>query len=235
MKNTKLFVALAVVMVTLFSCSSAIELNDEWKNENFKTLKGKKILVAYKTDNMITKQRFEKDVADQLQAIGVDATPSYIAFPSALKHQQERTEAEMAEVIKTITDAGYTGVVVSVLKDQAQQTESTTTGGYTTGGYYPSYYGGYYRGFGSYYGGVYGYGHGYGYGSMYVPQETTTRVVDVYLFETVTYNLDLPDNEELVGAISVKMTDPSSYSQVAPKYAKMIAKQFEDTEVGEKK
>ena len=75
-----------------------------------------------------------------------------------------------------------------------------------------------------------GYGHGYGYGgsSMYVPQETTTRVVDVYLFETVIYNLDLPDNEELVGVVSVKLTDPESYSKVAAKYTKAVAAEFTD-------
>lgn len=222
---------LALVVVTLMSCSSAIELNDEWKNENFKTLNGKKVLVIYKTDNMVTKQRFEKDVAEQLKKIGVDATPSYIAFPEYMQPQKKQpTKAEVDVIIQKILDAGYSGAVLSALKDQSKQTESTTTGGYTTGGYYPAYYGGYYRGFGSYYGSVYGYPYGYGYGGTYVPQETTTRVVDVYLFETVIYNLELNDKEELVGAVSVKLTDPDSYSQVAPKYAKIIAKQFEDVQ-----
>lgn len=231
MKNNKLYLILAVVAATLMSCSSVLELNDEWKNENFKTLNGKKVLVIYKTDNMVTKQRLEKDIADQINKAGGDATPSYIAFPEYMQPQKkEHSQAEIDAIVKKITDAGYSGIVLTALKDQSQQTESTTTGGYTTGGYYPAYYGGYYRGFGSYYGSVYGYPYGYGYGGTYVPQETTTRVVDVYLFETVIYNLELDDSEELVGAVSVKLTDPDSYSQVAPKYAKIIAKQFEDVQ-----
>ena len=227
MKNTKLLFVFAILMTTLLACSSSFEIADKWKNDNFSTLKGQKVLVIYKTENMVTKQRFEQDLAEKLRSVGVDATESYKAFPKHM-HKQVRDEAEMADVVKMITDAGYHGVVLTALKDQAQQTESTTTGGYTTGGYYPSYYGGYYRGFGGYYGSVYGHGYGYGGGGMYVPQETTTRVVDVYLFETVIYNLDLPDNEELVGVVSVKLTDPESYSKIAGKYTKAIAAEFTD-------
>ncbi len=228
MKNTKLIAVFAILITTLLSCTSSFEIADQWKNDKFKTLKGQKILVIYKTENMVTKQRFEQDVATQLRKAGIDATESYKAFPQHM-HKQVRDEKEMEQVVKMITDAGFHGVVLTTLKDQAQQTESTTTGGYTTGGYYGGYYPSYYGGFGGYYGSVYGYGHGYGgyYNSgVYVPQETTTRVVDVYLFETVTYNLDLPDTEELVGVISVKLTDPESYSEVAGKYAKAIAGQF---------
>jgi len=235
MKNTKLLVVFAILITTLLACSSSFEIADKWKNDNFKDLKGKKVLVVYKTDNTVTKQRFEQDLAEKLRSVGVDATAAHKAFPKSIQHKQVRDEVEMAEVVKLISDAGYHGVVLTTLKDQAQQTESTTTGGYTTGGYYPSYYGGYYGGFGSYYGSVYGHGYGYGgYGGMYVPQETTTRVVDVYLFETVIYDLDLPDNQELVGVLSVKLTDPESYSKVASKYTAAIAAEFTD-EVKEKK
>ncbi|MFK5879476.1 MAG: hypothetical protein QM478_08270 [Flavobacteriaceae bacterium] len=230
MKNIKLLFVFTIITTILLACSSSFEIADKWKTDNFSSLKGEKVLVLYKTENTVTKQRFEKDLANELRAVGVDATEGHIAFPEWLRYKEARTEAEIAEVIKVITDAGYKGVVLTVLKDQAQQTESTTTGGYTTGGYggYGGYYGGGYYGggFGSYYGGMRGYGYGYGGGSMYVPQETTTRVVDVYLFETVIYNLDLPDNEELVGVVSVKLTDPESYSKVAAKYTKAVAAEF---------
>lgn len=228
MKNTKLIIVFAILVTTLLSCSSSFEVADRWRNENFSTLEGQKVLVIYKTDNMVTKQRFEQDLAEKLRSVGVDATEGYKAFPKHM-NKQVRDEAEMAVVVKMITDAGYHGVILTALKDQAQQTETTTTGGYTTGGgYYGGYYPSYYGGFGGYYGSVYGHGYGYGggYGGMYVPEETTTRVVDVYLFETVIYNLDLPDNEELVGVVSAKLTDPESYSKVAGKYVEAIAAEF---------
>jgi len=230
MKNTKLLVVFAILITTLFACSSSFEVADKWKNDNFKDLKGKKVLVIYKTENTVTKQRFEQDLAKKLRDVGIDATEAHKAFPKSIQHKQVRDEVEIAEVVKKIKDAGYSGVVLTVLKDQSQQTESTTTGGYTTGGYggYYGGYGGYYRGgFGGYYGSVYGHGYGYGgYGGMYVPQETTTRVVDVYLFETVTYDLDLPNEEQLVGVVSVKLTDPESYSKVAGKYTEVVAAEF---------
>jgi len=227
MKKVKLIGVFALLITTLLACSSSFEINDKWKNDNFKDLKGKKVLVVYKTENTITKQRFENDLAERLRSVGVDATAAHKAFPKLIQHKQVRNEEEMAVVIKKITDAGYHGVVLTTLKDQSQQTEATTTGGYSTGGYggyYPSYYGG----FGGYYGRVYGYGYGYGGVSMYVPQETTTRVVDVYLFETVIYDLDLGDAEQLVGVLSVKLTDPESYSKVASKYTKAVAAEFTD-------
>jgi hypothetical protein len=227
MKKVKSLGIFALLITTLLACSSSFEINDKWKNDNFKDLKGKKVLVIYKTENTITKQRFEQDLAKKLKSVGVDATAAHKAFPKSIQHKQVRNEEEMEIVIKTITDAGYHGVVLTTLKDQSQQTESTTTGGYSTGGYggyYPSYYGG----FGGYYGRGYGYGYGYGGASMYVPQETTTRVVDVYLFETVIYDLDLGDAEQLVGVLSVKLTDPESYSKVAGKYTAAIAAEFTD-------
>ncbi len=234
MKNIKLIAVFTFTLLTFLACSSAFEVNDRWRNDNFKTLEGQKILVVYKTDNMVAKQRFEIDVANELRSVGVDATEGFKAFPE-LMHKQALKEKDIEKVVKMVLDAGYHGVVISALKDQSQQTESTTTGGYTTGGYggygYPGHYGGYYGGFGSYYGSGYGYGGwgGYGgYGGVYVPQETTTRVVDVYLFETLMYNLDLSNEQQLVGVVSVKLTDPNSYSQVAGKYAKTIAEQFVD-------
>ena len=58
---------------------------------------------------------------------------------------------------------------------------TSETGGYVSGGYYPSYYGGYYGGFGGYYGRVYS-PYGYGYGGSYVPSETRTYTSETYQF-----------------------------------------------------
>ncbi|OIQ39357.1 MAG: hypothetical protein BM563_04250 [Bacteroidetes bacterium MedPE-SWsnd-G1] len=221
MKILKLSLVLLLVSTVLAGCGTSVKVADQWKNDNFAALKNEKVLVIHKTPNEVNKKRLEQDLANELRAIGVDATEAYVAFPN-IKYKEKSTPEEIQASIDKITAAGYNGVILTVLKDKDQQVETTTSGGYYSGGYYPSYYGRYYGGFGSYYGGVYGYG----YGGSYIPPSSTTKVVDIFLLETVSYNLGLKDGEQLVGAVSVKIKDPQSYSGVAGKYIKIVMDQF---------
>ena len=115
--------------------------------------------------------------------------------------------------------------MLTVLKDKSKEIVTSETGGYVSGGYYPSYYGGYYGGFGGYYGRVYS-PYGYGYGGSYVPSETRTYTSETYSLETVIYNLDMEPGKQLQGVISIDITDPKSASKVAPQYADAVAKQL---------
>ncbi len=122
-----------------------------------------------------------------------------------------------------IKNKGFDAVVLTVLRDKKKEVVSSETGGYTTGGYYPSYYGPYYGGFGMYYGSVYS-PYGYGYGGTYVPSETRTYTSETYVLETVVYDLKRPNGKQLVAVVSTEITDPKSASEIAPKYADAIAK-----------
>jgi len=225
MKKMKKILTLAIVLV-LSSCSG-IKVTDAWKADNLNTLKGKKILVIARSDDMVSRQRFEQEIANRLRTDGIDATESYTKFPS-IKHNQKRSEAEIDQVVQIIKNEGFTGVVLTVLKDKTKEIVTSETGGYTTGGYggmgYGGY-GGYYGGFGGYYGSVYS-PYGYGYGGAYVPSETRTYTSETYILETVVYNLDLPKGKQLLSVISVDVTDPKSSSKLAPKYADAVAKQW---------
>ena len=221
----KKILTLAIILV-LSSCSG-IKVTDAWKADNLNTLKGKKILVIARSDDMVSRQRFEQEIANKLRARDIDATESYTKFPS-MKHNQKRSEAEIEQVVQIIKNEGFTGVVLTVLKDKTKEIVTSETGGYTTGGYggmgYGGY-GGYYGGFGGYYGSVYS-PYGYGYGGSYVPSETRTYTSETYILETVVYNLDLPKGKQLLSVISVDVTDPKSSSKLAPKYAEAVAKQW---------
>lgn len=223
MKKIKLTLALFVVTVTLIGCGTSVKIADQWKNENFKELKDEKILVIHHTPNDVNAKRLELDLVKAFEDIGIDADGMHEVFPEE-KYIEKRTEEEIQELISKIKAAGYNGAIVTMLRDKDQQIQTTSSGGYYSGGYYPSHYGGYYGGFGSYYGGV----HGYGYGGSYIPPSSTTKVVDIYLLETVTYNLTLKAGEQLVGVVSVKVEDPQSYSGVAEKYVKIVVDQFKD-------
>lgn len=220
----KKILTLAIILV-LASCSG-VKVTDSWKADNLNSLKGKKILVISRSDDMITRQRFEQEIAEKLRAEGIDATESYTKFPS-MKHNQKRSEEEVGQVVQIIKNEGFTGVVLTVLKDKNKEIVTSETGGYTSGGYggYGMGYGNYYGGFGGYYGRSYS-PYGYGYGGSYVPSETRTYTSETYVLETVVYNLDLPKGKQLLGVISVDVTDPKSASKVAPQYAKSVVKQW---------
>ena len=223
MKKFKQFIMLLTLALIFGSCSG-IKVVDSWKGDEIGDLKDEKILVIARSDDMVGRQRFEQEIADRLRAAGIDATESYKKFPS-MKQNQELTEEQIAQRIQIIKNEGFNGVVLTVLKDMSKEIVTSETGGYVSGGYYPSYYGGYYGGFGGYYGRVYS-PYGYGYGGSYVPSETRTYTSETYSLETVMYDLNKEPGKQLQGVISIDITDPKSASKVAPQYADAVAKQL---------
>ena len=223
MKNFKKVLLLFILVATFASCSG-IKVVDSWKADNISSLKDAKILVIARSDDMVGRQRFEQEIAERLRAGGIDAMESYKKFP-AMKHNQELSEEEVAQRVQIVKNEGFKGVVLTVLKDMSKEIVTSESGGYVSGGYYPSYYGGYYGGFGGYYGRVYS-PYGYGYGGTYVPSETRTYTSETYSLETVIYNLDLEPGKQLLGVIAIDITDPKSASKVAPKYADAVLKQL---------
>jgi len=231
MRTIKNILLLAILVISFASCGTSVKVTDAWKADNISSLKGAKILVMARADDMVSRQRFEQEIAERLRAEGVDATESYKKFPS-MKHHVKRSEEEIGQVIQIIKNEGYKGVVLTVLKDKSTEVVTSETGGYTTGGSYGGYggYGGYGRGyygggFGGYYGSVYS-PYGYGYGGSYVPSETRTYTSETYMLETVIYNLDLEPGKQLLSVISVDIVDPKSASEVAPKYADKVFDAF---------
>ncbi|MEN8124893.1 MAG: hypothetical protein ABFR32_07135 [Bacteroidota bacterium] len=222
MKKLSYILAFATVLV-LSSCSS-VKVTDSWKADNIDEIKNENILVIARADDNVARQRFEQEIASRLRDNGYKATESYTKFPST-PHNKKRNPDEINKVISIIKSEGFNGVVLTVLRDKSKEIVTSETGGYTTGGYYPSYYGGYYGGFGGYYGSVYS-PYGYGYGGTYVPSETRTYTSETYVVETVVYDLRKEKGKQLLGVVSVNITDPKSASKVAPEYADAVVKKI---------
>lgn len=223
MKKITKFIMILSLVVSAIGCSS-IKVVDSWKADEISSLADAKILVIARSDDMVGRQRFEQEIAERLRGGGIDAMESYKKFPS-MKQNQELSEEQIAQRVQIIKNEGFQGVVLTVLKDMSKEIVTSETGGYVSGGYYPSYYGGYYGGFGGYYGRVYS-PYGYGYGGTYVPSETRTYTSETYSLETVIYNLDMEPGKQLQGVIAIDITDPKSASKVAPKYADAVLKQL---------
>lgn len=227
MKKLKPILLILIAIITLSSCGG-IKVTDSWKADDVGDIRNEKLLVIARTDDMVSRQRYEQEIAAKFREVGIDVTESYKKFPN-MKHNVKRTEEEIAQVIQIIKNEGFHGIVMTVLKDKSTELVTSQSGGYTTGGYggYGGYgyggWGGHYGGFGGYYGNMYS-PYGYGYGGTYVPSETRTYTSETYYVETVIYNLDFEDGNQLISVTSVEVTDPSSASKTAPKYAEAVAK-----------
>jgi hypothetical protein len=124
-----------------------------------------------------------------------------------------------------LDNEGYDGIVVTVLKDKRESTQTTEDGGYYAGAsYFPSYYP-------SYYGGFYGYyAHPMSYSTFgaYVPATYTTSTVTTYIVETVVYDLTQPEDKQLVAVVTSQIEDPQSVTKNAQEYAKKVAESLNE-------
>jgi len=218
-KSISLILSLTVIIL-LNACSS-VKVLDSWKADNIDSMNFKNILVIARTDNNQGRVIFEEEIANQLRAKGMKATESYTKFPQ-LNPDEKISEEKRETIITLLKNEGFNAVVLTVVKDVQETTKTVTDGGYYAGGTYASYYP-------MYYGGFYGYyRHPYSYSTYgnYVPSTSTTYTTKAYILETVIYNLDLSDNQQLVAVVTSKIDDPKNVFNAAKDYVKAITKSF---------
>ena len=226
MKNTSYFILLALTFTLLQNCATT-KILDSWKAESsvvdlFKT---KNVLVIARTANTEARNAFEREIADALRARGIKASESYHKAPN-LHPEVEMSEERLALVKSLMKSEGYDAVILTVIKDK-KETVRTTTNGIYVGGSYGSYYPGYYGGFYNYYAQPYAYGTYYNSFVGFIPTSTSTDVDTDYVLETVAYNLDESDNEQLVAVVTSKLTDPNKADKTAKEYVALLIKHLE--------
>lgn len=222
MKKSISLILILTVIILLNACSS-VKVLDSWKVDNIDSMNFKNILVIARTDNNQGRVIFEEEIANQLRAKGMKATESYTKFPQ-LNPDEKISEEKRETIITLLKNEGFNAVVLTVVKDVQETTKTVTDGGYYAGGTYASYYP-------MYYGGFYGYyRHPYSYSTYgnYVPSTSTTYTTKAYILETVIYNLDLPDNQQLVAVVTSKIDDPKNVFNAAKDYVKAITKSFDN-------
>jgi len=227
MKNKYFFILLAFTFTFLQSCSSSKVL-DSWKADTsiVDLFKKKNVLVIARTSNNDARFAFEKEMADALRARGIKATESYNKAPNIHPHRE--MSEERLTLLKTLMKTeGLNAVVLTVIKDKTQ-TVRTTTNGFYTGGLYSSYYPGYYGGFYNYYSYPYAYGPYYSSFGGYIPTSTSTSVETNYVLETVIYNLDEPEEKQLVAVVTSKLDDPNDAHKIAKEYVDLMIKTLEE-------
>lgn len=224
-------IQLFLVLVTaaiLQSCSSTVSVIDSWKAETsvVDNFKGRNVLVIARTADNYARIAVENQFTKELSARGIKATSSFTRMPM-LNQNREMTE-ERLTLIRTILESeGYDGIIILAVKDKSQVTRTTSSGIYV-GATYNNYYPGYYGGFYNYYSYPYAYGGYYSSFGGYIPVSTSTRTYSNYVLETVAYNLNASENDQLVAVVTTKVDDPRDLDKTAEKYVTSIFKSLEN-------
>ncbi len=218
-KTINLCLALSAILL-INSCSS-VEVLNSWEADNIDAVNDNNILVIARTDNMSARIAFENEIVKELTSKNIKATASFTKF-AKLNPDQEITEDAARKIKANILKNGYNGVVLTIIKEQQELLKTVTDGGYYAGGtnygYYPTYYNGFY--------GYYRNPMSYSTYGNYVDRTSTTYTAKNYILETVIYNLDEPEDKQLVAVVTSKLEEPENAATSSKQYVKAISKAF---------
>lgn len=218
MKKT-LNLSLLLLLVIVSSCSG-IKVLDSWKSDNLADIKDNNILVIARTENKQARIAFEQQISEQLRSNGIKATESFRELPEFNHDNQELTEQQKKNFQDFLKNEGYNGIILTVVKDYQERTETYQDGGYYAGAtYFPSYYPSYYGGFYGYYYNPLSYST---YGS-YVPTSTSTVTVRTYIVESVIYDLTKDEKEQLAAVVTTQIEDPKNMTDNAIEYTQKVS------------
>jgi hypothetical protein len=207
-------------LMNLASGCSTIKVLDAWKSDDIATIKTKNILVIARTAHKPSREAFEQGIVKELAKKGLKGTESYKLFPE-IDPNRKLSPEEIESIKEKFRAKGLDAVVVSVVKDVKEISQTTTEGGYEAGASLSSYYNMSYVGFYGYYASPGSYA---SFDGVEVEETMTTKTNKIYVLETSVHNLDLPEKEQLVALVTSKIDQPESITALADEYAKAIAK-----------
>ena len=217
--GTKLKLLIIVISAFIVQSCSSIKVLDAWRGDeaNIEKFKEKNVLVIARTANDHARIAFEEQIALQLRAKGIKATESFKKAPKIYPNK-EISEERVALIKSLLASEGFTGIVLTAIKDKEQTIRTTSNG---------IYIGASYGGFYDYYASPYAYGSYYNSFGGYIPTSTSTSVHTNYVLETVAYNLDEPSEGQLVAIVTSTINDPKEAYKTAEKYVDQIMKSLE--------
>ncbi len=224
MQNTWLLLLLPLFLAQCGS-SSKVKVYDSYKADQdiVTAFTSKNVLVIGRTSDNNSRIAFEQAIANKLRSLGIQCTESYKKVPTI--HANTQMTEERANMMKSMmASEGFTGVVITSIKDKKKSLHTSDTG--VSVGFYGNTYPGYYGSFYPYYSYPYAYGPYYSSFDGYTPVQTTTTTRTTYVLETVAYNLDEPQDKQLVAAVTTSIYDPDKASEVAGDYADKIMKEL---------
>lgn len=226
MKKIKQVTILIIITLFFHNCGSTKVL-DAWKAEPsvVDLFKEKNVLVIARTSNDKARLAFEIEIAKALREKGIKATESYSKAPKI--HPNREMSEERLNLMKSLMKSeGFDAVVLTVIKDK-QVTERVTSNGIYVGASYGNFYPGYYGGFYNYYSYPYAYGSYYDSFGGYIPTSKSTSYETKYILETVAYNLDEAEENQLVAVVTMSVENPKDAYKTAGKYVDVMIEKLE--------
>jgi hypothetical protein len=217
--NYKFFLVLLGVLF-VNGCAT-VKVVDTWKTEYLEDVKDKNVLVITRTSNTKVRALFEDAFLKRMTAKDIKGSVSY-DFIENIDTEKKLTTAQIESAKKAIQAKGYNAVVLTILKDRKSEVTVTTDGGYNTGATYSSevnpFLYDFYTAFASPYTAPSMRHSGY-----YVEQSFQEQEYITYILETLVFDLDKPEKQQLVAKVTSKLESPTSATQVADDYARKVA------------
>ena len=221
LKSCLQLLGLAFVFSLLNACATTKVINS-WKADDLSEVKTKNILVITRTSNAKVRKIFEDAFMKRLNAIDIKGNVSYNLIKE-INTEKKLTEEETDAALKAIKNEGYNAIVLTILKDRKSTVTVTQDGGYTSGATYSSeinpFLYDFYTAFGSPYTTPSLRHSGYYEEETFQEQEYVT-----FVLETLIFDLDAPDKQQLKGQVTSKLESPGSAIEVADAYARKVAK-----------
>lgn len=217
MKKVLIKIGVLALVLVFYNCST-VKVVNTWQEDKVPSLINKDVLVVTKADDHVVRVMFETDIVQNLVANEVIGTESFNILPN-INLSEELSKKELRAIKSEIKSKGIDMVVLTSLKSIEEYVQTNTTGGPD---YYmhahPMYYG---RGYGR---GFYGY-----YNSFYVnssPLTSTTSKGKKYILETLTYDLTLPEDNQLLSVITTEIDNPETLGVTSKDFSKKIVKEL---------
>lgn len=210
MRNQITRIIILLMVIVFYSCSS-IKVLSAWKADQVRlnNFKEQSILVITRTPDNSTRITIEEGIVKQMTMRGYNVTESYREFPQ-INVNSKVTNALMQDIKNTIMNKGYTGVVVTSVKDLKRSYHTLKDDAH-------------YNDFDDYYRSPYANESHYRDVKGYMPVSQTTLSTK-YVVETVAYNLSKEGDEQLVGVVTSSVIDPEKVLNFAEKYVVKITK-----------
>lgn len=221
MLRTKTLLLLPFIGLFLSSCSST-KVIDSWKADNAGDIKSKNFLVITRTNNAEAREVFENAIMRELRNQKIKASVSYNLIEN-LSPNKKLNEQEVEAAKQMIRDKGFNAIAITVLKEKKQTLQIRQEGGYMAGATVSNAIDPYLYNFYTYYSDPMSVPTSRYEGNYIEPSIQQDRSI-TYFLETLIFNLDNPDKEQLVGQVLSSLEDPDSAVDVAGNYARTVSR-----------
>ncbi len=206
-------------LALLFTSCGASEVIDSWKSDNFQNIKGNKILVIAKTPDPIVQKTYEKAIVSKLQGQHIDAIGMHRIFPD-IEDKEQRTTEEVEQILRMFKDKKIEGLLITSLKQTIEtnssskpergkiQIENKRKGSFT----------------------IEAYDNLTDLPDLdkldFDTSKDSKNIATTYILESITYDLTLEKDQQLVNVCLLDVVDPDAADQVLNAFVKMISDQF---------